>query len=593
MKGRTTLVLLISIFVLGAFIWLQETWRARNFDKVVKQVQLFGLDAEDLQWIEFKITNTVVRFSKENGVWMTGAADGGTGRADVALIQRMLSGLNSIGKGTTITSKHLEIRGLDSSEYGFDQPTVEITALDNEGEHRWLVGRHTPLDKMVYVKQDDGEDIYTVPDKLLMIVPTSPDALRDRVLFPGEAAGVRRVEIRGSSGFVQLVKDPQTGWRIQQPVSAPADGGEVEDFVERLYLLRVEGFVADNVSDFSIYGLQDELQQISLGGSDGASRMLVVGDDVPDRPGYVYARRADDTSVFTLSADILPLLNVQAKRFRDARVVDIAPGDITSISIAHGAESLALQLHPETGWHMVSPAWKADPLAVTELAQLWLMAVVTDYNVATNDVPAEWVLEFGSSLASRTNRIEVLPQGERKDGLLVRRDDSSAVYQINLPEVPEVIIDPLWFKDNVVWEIEADGIDKVSVLRAGQPEQVVERRDDRSFAVAGTNASMKVDSGAFGKLLGQLARVVAKGYIAYNPADLGIYGLENPALELHVGLSATNELGRVLMVGRETADGFYSMVKGRDVVFFLDQGVVDAFSANLIEQPTVVPPISE
>lgn len=593
MKGRSTLVLLISIVVLGAFIWLQETWRARNFDKVAQQVRLFNLDAEDLQWIEFKLTNTVVRFSKENGVWMAGTADEGTGRADVALIQRMLSGLNSIGKGTTITSKHLEIRGLDSSEYGFDQPTVEITAVDNEGEHRWLVGRHTPLDDMVYVKQGGGDDIFTVPDKLFIIVPTSPDALRDRVLFPGEAAGVRRVEIRGSEGFVQLVKDPSAGWRIQQPVSAPADEAEIQNFVENLYLLRVEDFVADNVSDFSIYGLQDELQQISLGGSDGASRMLVVGDDVPDRPGFVYVRRADDTSVFTLSADVLQFLNVKAERFRDARVVDIAPGDITSISISRGAERLGLELDPATGWQMVSPAWKADPMAVTELAKLWMMAVITDYNVSTNDVPAEWVLEFGSSLASRTNRVEVLPAGDRKDGLLIRRDGSPSVYQINLPAMPDSIIDPLSFKDPMVWEIKPAGVDKVSVLRAGQPGQVVERREDRSFAAAGTNASVRVDSAAFGKLLGQLSRVEASGYIAYNPSDLGIYGLDNPALELHVALSATNELGRVLMVGRETADGFYSMVKGRDVVFFLDKNVVDTLSANLLEEPTVAAPVSE
>ena len=53
-------------------------------------------------------------------------------------------------------------------------------------------------------------------------------------------------------------------------------------------------------------------------------------------------------------------------------------------------------------------------------------------------------------------------------------------------------------------------------------------------------------------------------------------------MELHLGLEGTNQLGRVLLVGRETPDGFYSMVKGRDVIFFLDKPSVTALTADLI-----------
>jgi hypothetical protein len=52
-----------------------------------------------------------------------------------------------------------------------------------------------------------------------------------------------------------------------------------------------------------------------------------------------------------------------------------------------------------------------------------------------------------------------------------------------------------------------------------------------------------------------------------------------------VGLSDTNELGRILLVGREAQDGFYSMVKGRDVIFYLDKETVDTLSADLVTLP--------
>ncbi|MEA2068529.1 MAG: DUF4340 domain-containing protein, partial [Verrucomicrobiota bacterium] len=440
-------------------------------------------------------------------------------------------------------------------------------------------------------EEGDNGDIYTISDKLLTIIPTSPDHLRDRVLFPGEAAGVRRVEIRGPAGFVQLVKDPQTGWHIRQPVAAPADPKEVEGFIEKLYRLHIKDFVADNVSDFSIYGLQGEIRQISLGGGDGTSRMLVVGDDVPGHPGFVYVRRADDTSVFELDADVLQLLNMPAQRFRDAKVLDLPLGDITSVSVTRGSEELRMELDPSKGWKTTSPVvWDADGVAVTQLAKTWTDAVVIEFDVATNiTVGGEWGLEFGSTLSGTTNRLEILPAGGKKDGLFIRRDGDAEWCQINLAEVPDSVIDPLTYKDSKVWTLAKEGINKVAVLKPGQPRQVVERQQDRSFALAETNGNVRVDTDAFDKLLNQIIQIEASGYITYNPRDLEIYGLANPLLELHIGLSTTNELGRVLLVGRQTAEGYYSMVKGRDVVFYLEKPVVQVLSANLVaeQRPTV------
>ena len=43
MKGRSTLVLLISILVLGSFIWIQEVWRAKVPSKEYQRHKLFDL----------------------------------------------------------------------------------------------------------------------------------------------------------------------------------------------------------------------------------------------------------------------------------------------------------------------------------------------------------------------------------------------------------------------------------------------------------------------------------------------------------------------------------------------------------------------
>ena len=207
-KGRSTLILLAGILALGVFIWIQETWRANVPSKEYRQIQLFDLDADTLVSLQFQSSNLVVDCVKENGVWMTGGDGRGLGRADVARVRELVAGLNSIGKGTTITAKQLEMRGLDAAEYGFGHPALRITAVDNKGSHSWLIGRKAPLADMLYAKLGEGDDIYTIPSLLLEIAPVQPDQFRDRTLFSGELPGVRRLEIRGSGGFVQILKDP-------------------------------------------------------------------------------------------------------------------------------------------------------------------------------------------------------------------------------------------------------------------------------------------------------------------------------------------------------------------------------------------------
>ena len=95
---------------------------------------------------------------------------------------------------------------------------------------------------------------------------------------------------------------------------------------------------------------------------------------------------------------------------------------------------------------------------------------------------------------------------------------------------------------------------------------------------------------ALGRMLHTLASVSTREYVAYNPRDLSIYGLSDPSIVFQMGLSGTNQLGRILLVGEEAAEGYYAMAKGQDVVFILDKSLVEVLSADLVsERDTVVP----
>ena len=590
-KGRSTLVLLAGILVLGAFIFIQETWRSKVPSKEYRRIQFFDLNLDTLASIRFEYTNLVVDCVKENGIWMTGSSEGGLGRADVALIHKMVAGLNATGKGTIITAEHLAMRGLDVAEYGLADSALRISAVDNKGQHAWLIGRKAPLAEMLYAKQGADDDIYTIPSQLLDVVPTQPDAFRDRTLFSGKTAGTRRIELRGSGGFIQILKDPKDGWQIQQPLVAPADPQAVEGLLEKMYRLRIESFEAENVSEFAVYGLQGETLQIALGGADDTSRLLMIGDEISDRPGMVYARRADDTSVFVLKSEVRDLLDIKLDELRDVRVLPLPAKDISYISAEHGAERIELVQGDAGEWAITTPvSWEADVRSIGKVLKFWDAAVITEFDETNATAAVEWTLLFGSDALGETNRIDVLPTLGEKDGLLIRRNGEATVCRINIPIMPDSILDPLEYKNRMLWKLQKEEIHKISVEKGAQPRQVVERLVDGTFASEATNVTVQVDHMAVDLLLNELVEISTLGYVAYNPRDLSIYGLAEPAVSLHMGLTGTNQLGRVLLIGQEAAEGYYAMVKGRDVVFILAKPLVETFSTDLVVKQEPVAP---
>ena len=136
-------------------------------------------------------------------------------------------------------------------------------------------------------------------------------------------------------------------------------------------------------------------------------------------------------------------------------------------------------------------------------------------------------------------------------------------------------------------------VQKISIAGHSVPAVAVERQEDGMFVPSGTNATQEVDSSLLTGLLGRLTTLQAVSHVTYDPRDLTGYGLDQPAVTVHLGLSGTNQLGRVLLIGEKAEGGYYSMVQGRDVVFLLEESVVSAFTNNLFIDPEGVLPDSE
>lgn len=589
MKDRTIQILLITAVALAVVIGVLEVVSRRADKKRFKQSVVFAINPTTVKSMTFKGTSSVVQCKMDGGRWMVGDPQRGLGQADDAKVFKRIEYLNSLRRGDTITEKEMRARNLNIASYGFDAPQLTITVDGGDVTHRWAVGYNTPDNRSVYVRkllrEGEKDEIFTVSNRLLDYVPLRVEDLRSRTPFPWNPTEVQRVELRRTSGFVRVVKGEDGAWSIQQPMGVLADPGEFGLYLNQLCQLRIESFDAENVSDLSAFGLQDEgSRQISLTGPDGTTRTLVVGDAVSGRAGFVYACRKDDTSVFTMRDDVLTLLDKKVNQLRDARVVSIPIEEISGVSYFSGGRTVELTKNESGRWNVLGPAsGDADPLKVKNLLLWWEQIVITDFEVATNRVDPNAVIEFYST-SGETNRVEVLPVVV-SGGLLVRLNEDPVAHQINEMVVSRNINsnNPLFYRSLQVFDFFKNGINKISVSIKGEAEQVVELEEDGTFVAVSTNGTVQVIRPAVERVLNTLSKLKTPEYITYSPRTLTTYGLSEPLMEVYIGLSNPEELGRVLLIGLEKDKGFCAMVKGRDIVFYLDRDTVKILSSDLVK----------
>lgn len=187
--------------------------------------------------------------------------------------------------------------------YGLDPDSaVTLTFKGIDGLDRQVSFGNETEEGLVYALVHNGGAIVTVDSSLKDALLSGVDDLIDTRLFPVEKASVASISISDSKSQFILAKGLDGAWRIDAPVSAPADASAVNDLIDRLMAL--------NVSDADVSGVRVTLS------SDAASAF------VPRE--FVFA----DTGL---------------NRFRSKEMLNVQPSQVRRLVVTkEGAKSVAV-----------------------------------------------------------------------------------------------------------------------------------------------------------------------------------------------------------------------------------------------------------
>jgi uncharacterized protein DUF4340 len=186
-----------------------------------------------------------------------------------------------------------------------------------------------------------------------------------------DKAKAKELKVAAKGGdSIALVKEG-TFWKLTAPFAAPADTTAVESMFTSLEKLEADELVADQVKDFSQYGLDAPSRSV-VAVVEGAQAPLAVdfGSKAPDGSS-VYARKPGEAKVYLVASWVEGSFDKKPFDLRDRDLLHVKRDDVRSLEIAGPDGGYALARSEAGEWAFTKPLqtragrWAVDGLLGT------------------------------------------------------------------------------------------------------------------------------------------------------------------------------------------------------------------------------------
>ncbi len=588
MKFRSTLILLIIVVVLFAFVYIFEirkpeksTGDSNNLGK------LLSLAKEDVNKVELAYSDPnyagIVCSKDDTGEWQIERPL--AAKADQKLMDRLISG--TVDKYVHRTLEETE----DISEYGLDNPRVTATFYLQDGTSRTIMlGDTVPTGNYVYIKQKAVPDISLVPASIADDLTKFPSDLRDRTVIVLDKSAIKKIQLKYADRGNLVCQKTETEWNLLEPIAARGDKGAIEKIISDLTDLKVDRFTTDEAEDVSIYGLSQPQIEVTVSLDDGAEKSLLIGRE---EDGSVYVKRASDKSVYSVNADIIGKLKKEPSDLRDRTVVAFDRNLVEKLELKSAGRSVVMEkkqgeskagfIKPEEFWEITEPdVVKADKSTVDEILKKLDELKVGEF---TSDDPKDLSI-YG--LIQPQIQAVISVRGSEPETLLVGKKTGESVYVKTASEQPVYLVDAgivddlskgmLDLRDKEVLDFTQGYVKRLELKR--KDKTIVCIKQERDWRII-EPVKQKAENYKVDGILSKIDEMKAEKFVAEEASQLSEYGLDQPDLE--VTLTFRDDKTEKLLVGKNLpeSESAYGKLASGKVVFVIPKDVLDELNKDV------------
>ena len=615
MNWRTTLILAVVVLAGFAYLRFFEMKKPSTGEARRQAQNVVNFDRSKVDGIIIQNGDEKIEIRRRDNKWRLEIPI--KDQADAALVENLLSDLETWQKEGTIPAKDIDADKSKLNEYGLNRPKLKLKLIGPDRPPEILFGKDAALEGRMYVRFENSKETFLAKQSVKKDVDKKAEEFRDKKLTDVTTAQVRRIALKTPAGEMELEKKGDH-WDIVKPLRARADDEKVGDLIAQVTTARIQQFVADDHGDLRPYGLAEPRGSITLFsqegskdqkveiadsikvfGQDDKGQMLQIGS-VPDKEkDQVYVRFAPRGAVYTLPKKIEEALTTKPADLRDYHLVRIDTNVLDRITIDVPGKGKTVLARKDANWTIASRNnAPADSRAVRRLIDTLQNARVTRFveDVASNlpkyslDKPRLQITfsSFASENTAETKAGEepfaTLSFGkEDGDNVYARLTDEPFVVTARRGLLDQIPADPLQWEELSIFKLKPDQIHHLSLTT--DKELSLERGDNNQWHwLKGTG---QIDENNVQSLLNTLSSLHAARWLgATKPQD----GLEKPQLTLAFTTSSDDKTSHRLIIGAPANDGtWYAHVEGREGTFAISNSDLNSLRLPLVAQPSPTP----
>jgi Domain of unknown function (DUF4340) len=615
MNWRTTLILAVVVLAVFAYLRFFEMKQPSTGEAKRQAQNVVNFDRDKIDGVVIQNGDEKIEIRRRDNKWRleTPFKD----QADGALVENLLSDLESWQKEGTIPAKDIDADKSKLNEYGLNRPKLKLKLIGSDRPPEILFGKDAALEGRMYVRFENSKETFLAKQSVKKDIDKKAEEFRDRKLTDLTTAQVRRIALKTPAGEMELEKKGDH-WEIVKPLRARADDEKVGDLIAQVTTARIQQFVADDHGDLRPYGLAEPRGSITLFSQEGKrdqkveiadsikvfgqedkGQMLQIGSAPEKEKDQVYVRFSPRGAVYTLPKKIEEILNIKPADLRDYHLVRIDTNVLDRITIDVPAKSKTVLARKDGNWTIASRNnAPADSGAVRRLIDTLQNQRVTKFveDVASNlpkyglDKP-HLQLTFSSFASENTAETKAGEQPfatlafgkEDGDNVYARLTDEPFVVAVRRGLLDQISTDPLQWQELSIFKFKPDEIRRLSITT--DKELSLERGENNQWNWL--KGSGEIDRTNVQSLLNTLSSLHAVRWVGATKPQ---YGFEKPQLTLAFTTSPDNKASHKLIIGAPANDGTWcAHVDGREGTFVISNSDLNGLRLPLVAQPVPTP----
>jgi hypothetical protein len=251
----------------------------------------------------------------------------------------------------------------DLDSFGLQTPDLSLAFVQGSNTVLLLEFGKSPTNSptQLYARRHDQNAVVMVPKELLAPWRGALEGFRDRhlITLPGR---VDEIQVHAQDDFT-VQRDARNSWRVLPhdfPQGFPGDPGLMNEFLTNLINLQVVGFPKDVVTtpDLPAWGLDAPVRTYTLKAATnnplaGLTNVVIAQLDFgTNQDDKIFARRADETSLYTVNLADFTRLPSASWQLRERRIWNFSENDVTGITIHQNGKTRKIVRHGPKSWSL-------------------------------------------------------------------------------------------------------------------------------------------------------------------------------------------------------------------------------------------------